>query len=113
MQFFISSFTYASVKAWFALIATILEIRIFLCFATWIPVLQTLAKPLCYVLDWEHDHWLLGCLDIDDERLSLISVVPIWFARNVVAVLLARPEFVVPFRTFLTTGVLHKPHGRL
>jgi len=99
LQFLLACLIYGFVKSWFALVATILQIRVVLCFASGLPLIGRFVYPFCTmaekVFDWREDHWLLGCMEIDEKQSSLISVIPVWFSRNVMAVLLRRPEFVL------------------
>jgi hypothetical protein len=97
-EFFFTCCAYSVFRAWFGLVATILQIRVVLCFASHLPLIGRCIYPFCtiaeQVFDWKEDHWLLGCLEIDEQDSSVISMVPIWFNRQVLLGLLCRPEFI-------------------
>jgi len=95
-RFFSACFVYTGLRSWAVLIATVLNVRVFLCFASYIPVLGRFMYPICYLaeklMDWDQDHWLLGCVALDESGVSWISSIPVWLSRHVGMALLTRPE---------------------
>merc|ERR1712032_1177230 len=100
MRFLLTCLLYACLNAWLGMVAVVLQIRVFLCFGSRLPLLgSAVVYPLSSVaekvFDWKHDHWLLGCMEMGEQQSSLISMVPALLNRYVLTVVLRRPEFVV------------------
>jgi len=110
-RFLLTCLVYACLNAWLGMVAVVLQIRVFLCFGSRLPLLGSLVVyPISSVaekvFDWQHDHWLLGCMEMDEQQSSLISMVPVLLNRHVLTVLLCRPEIIVACFAILVYGWL-------